>query len=77
MKIPWQAALGMVFCSGALFLALTFTGLRRKNHRSHFPLKLMIAISCGIGLFIAFIGLKNGGIIAIGPVHFVKAGTFV
>jgi len=48
MKIPWQAALGMVFCSGALFLALTFTGLRRKIIEA-IPAEIKIAISCGIG----------------------------
>jgi adenine/guanine/hypoxanthine permease len=74
MKIPWQAALGMVFCSGALFLILTFTGVRQKIIQA-IPLELKIAISCGIGLFIGFIGLKNGGIVASDPVTFVKAGA--
>lgn len=74
MNIPWQAALAMVFLSGMLFLILTLTGLRRKLIES-IPPEIKIAISCGIGLFIAFIGLKNGGIIAADPVTFVKAGA--
>ena len=74
MKVPWPAALGMVFCGGALFLALTFTGIRQKIIEA-IPVELKIAISCGIGLFIGFIGLKNGGIIAADPVTFVKAGN--
>ena len=74
MKVPWPAALGMVFCSGALFLLLTFTGIRQKIIEA-IPVELKIAISCGIGLFIGFIGLKNGGIIVADPVTLVKAGA--
>lgn len=73
MNIPWPAALALVFCSGALFLMLTFTGIRQKIIEA-IPLELKVAISCGIGLFIGFIGLKNGGIIVADPVTFVKAG---
>jgi AGZA family xanthine/uracil permease-like MFS transporter len=74
MKVPWPAALGMVFCSGALFLVLTFTGIRQKIIEA-IPVELKVAISCGIGLFIGFIGLKNGGIVAGDAVTFVKAGV--
>jgi adenine/guanine/hypoxanthine permease len=74
MKVPWPAALGLVFCGGALFLVLTFTGIRKKIIEA-IPVELKIAISCGIGLFIGFIGLKNGGIVAADPVTFVKAGN--
>ncbi|MBI4584899.1 MAG: NCS2 family permease [Planctomycetes bacterium] len=73
LKIPWQAALGLVFLNGVLFLLLSASGIRRRIIEA-FPLELKIAISCGIGLFIAFIGLKNGGIIGSDPVTFVKAG---
>ncbi len=58
----WQAALGAVFISGVVFLILSVTGLV-----SHFdaavPASLKNAVAAGIGLFIAFIGLQNGGII--------------
>jgi adenine/guanine/hypoxanthine permease len=74
MKVPWPAALALVFCSGALFLVLTFTGFRQKIIEA-IPVELKIAISCGIGLFIGFIGLKNGGLIVADPATFVKAGN--
>jgi AGZA family xanthine/uracil permease-like MFS transporter len=74
MKIPWQAALGMVFISGALFLVLSLTGIRRKLIEA-IPMEMKIAISSGIGLFILFIGLKNGGIIVSHPATFVTAGA--
>jgi len=73
MKLPWQAALGLTFLSGLLFLVLTVTGLRRRIIEA-IPVEIKTAISCGIGLFIAFIGLKNAGIVAADPVTFVKAG---
>jgi AGZA family xanthine/uracil permease-like MFS transporter len=73
MKIPWQAALAMVFCSGALFLVLSITGVRQRIIQA-IPQELKLAISAGIGLFILFIGLKNGGVVVSDPVTFVKAG---
>lgn len=74
MKIPWPTALGLTFLSGLLFLGLTVTGVRRRIFES-IPQELKTAISCGIGLFIAFIGLKNAGIVAPDPVTFVRAGA--
>ncbi len=74
MKLPWQAALGLTFFSGLVFLGLTVTGLRRRIIEA-IPVELKTAISCGIGLFIAFIGLKNAGIVAPDPNTFVKAGN--
>ncbi len=62
MQYGWQAALGAVFISGIVFLILSVTGLV-----SHFdaavPVSLKSAVAAGIGLFIAFIGLQNAGII--------------
>ena len=72
-KIPWQAALGLVFYSGVVFLILTLTGIRRKLIES-IPHELKMAITCGIGLFIAFIGLKGAGIISANPATFVSLG---
>ena len=74
MKVPWEAALGLTFVSGVLFLMLTVTGLRRRILEA-LPREIKTAISCGIGLFIAFIGLKNAGIVAADSVTFVKAGN--
>jgi len=61
-EIPWEAALGIVFYNGVLFLALTLSGLRKKIADA-IPASLKIGVQCGIGLFIAFIGLKNAGLI--------------
>ncbi len=73
--VPWQQALGMVFINGIVFLALSLTGIREKIVRA-IPYALKIAITCGIGLFIAFIGLKNGGVIVASPATFVTHGDF-
>ncbi|HMH13992.1 MAG TPA: NCS2 family permease [Edaphobacter sp.] len=62
MGIPWQSALGAVFLSGVIFLALTFTGLRQRLVAA-IPHQLHAAVGGGIGLFIAFIGFRNAGII--------------
>lgn len=66
MGIPWQTALGLVFLSGILFLILTFAGVRQLIV-SAIPRSLFAAIAAGIGLFIAFIGLKGAGIVTANP----------
>lgn len=73
--IPWQEALGMVFVNGVIFLLLSVSGIREKIMAA-IPHSLKIAVTCGIGLFIAFIGLKNGGVIVSNPATFVAAGDF-
>lgn len=72
--VPWQAALGLVFWEGLLFLLISLSGLRQRLVEA-IPHSLKIAISCGIGLFIAFIGLKNGGVIAAHKETFVALGS--
>lgn len=64
MGIPWQTALGAVFISGLVFLALTLTSIRQLIIHS-IPSSLKIAITVGIGLFICIIGLKLSGIMTI------------
>lgn len=71
--IPWQAALGLVFYSGLIFLMLSVSGLR-KSLVEAIPIELKLAITAGIGFFIAFIGLKNGGVIVANPATFVALG---
>jgi len=66
MGIPWQTALGLVFLSGVLFLVLTFAGIRQMIV-SAIPRALFSAIAAGIGIFIAFIGLKGAGIVVGNP----------
>jgi len=61
-QITWQTALGAVFISGLFFLILTMIGLRKKLVEA-IPPGLISAIAVGIGLFIAFIGLGNLGLI--------------
>ncbi len=73
--LPWSEALGMVFVNGIIFLSLSVSGVREKIIAS-IPLGLKIAVTCGVGLFIAFIGLKNGGIIAGNAATFVGPGDF-
>ncbi|WP_414830566.1 NCS2 family permease [Alteromonas sp. H39] len=71
--IPWDAALGIVFWNGVLFLLLTLTGVRTKVAEA-IPAELKIGVQCGIGLFIAFIGLKNAGLVVDHPATFVTLG---
>jgi adenine/guanine/hypoxanthine permease len=73
MKIPWQSALGLVFINGCLFLLLSITGIREKMLAA-IPSPMKIAIAAGIGLFIAFIGLENGGLIVANPATLVSMG---
>jgi adenine/guanine/hypoxanthine permease len=62
MGHTWQFALTAVFLEGIIFLLLTFFNIRELIVNS-IPISLKHAISAGIGLFIAFIGLQNAGII--------------
>jgi len=71
--VPWSAALGLVFYSGLIFMALSVSGLRQKLVAA-IPMELKLAITAGIGFFIAFIGLKNGGVIVANPATFVALG---
>ncbi|MBL8178957.1 MAG: NCS2 family permease [Bryobacterales bacterium] len=74
MGIGWETALGAVFLSGVAFLLLTVTGLRQLIV-SAIPTELYAAVAAGIGLFIAFIGLKNAGIIVPHPSTLVTMGN--
>jgi len=72
-QVPWQAALGLVFYSGVIFFLLSITGARKKLVTA-IPREFKLAITCGIGLFIAFIGMKNGGLVVADPATFVTVG---
>jgi AGZA family xanthine/uracil permease-like MFS transporter len=74
MGVPWQTALGAVFISGVIFLLLTFGGIRQKLLGA-IPYQLHSAVAGGIGLFIAFIGLRNSGIIVPSPATTVTLGN--
>ena len=74
MHIPWQAAIGMVFYSGLLFLLVSATGIRRKIIES-FPDSFKKTVAASIGFFIAFIGLRNAGIIIPDPHSIATLGN--
>jgi AGZA family xanthine/uracil permease-like MFS transporter len=73
MGVPWETALGCVFLSGAAFLVLTLIGVRQLIVGA-IPRALFSAVAGGIGLFIAFIGLKDAGIIVANPATTVGLG---
>jgi len=75
MKIPWETALGIVFLSGILFVILSLTNFRVWIMTS-IPMSLRRAISAGIGSFIAFIGLKQMGMITASDATLVTLGDF-
>jgi len=74
MHIPWQTALGAVFLSGCIFLALTAGGIRQMILHA-IPHELYAAVASGIGLFIAFIGFRNSGLVIGDPATLVGLGN--
>ena len=73
LGLHWTVALGAVFFSGVLFLILTVGGIRQAIINA-VPRDLKLAISVGIGLFIAFIGLKGTGLIVENSATYVALG---
>ncbi len=73
MGYSWQFALTAVFLEGLIFLGLTAFNIRELIVNS-IPINLKHAISAGIGLFIAFIGMQNAGIIVDNPATLVSLG---
>jgi AGZA family xanthine/uracil permease-like MFS transporter len=74
MGVPWQVALGAVFLSGVAFLVLTALGVRQLILAA-IPHELYAAVAAGVGLFIAFIGFRNSGIIVPNPATTVTLGN--
>ena len=73
MGVSWPAALACVFIAGLAFLLLSITGARRLVVEA-IPRPVLAATAGGIGLFIAFIGLKDAGIVVADPATTVKLG---
>jgi len=73
MGITWQAALGAVFISGCLFIVVTLLGLRGMIVNG-IPKSMRVAITVGLGMFLALIALKNAGIVVASEATLVKAG---
>ncbi len=71
--LTWQQALAAVLLAGVFFIAITLTGLRAKIVNS-IPHSLQCSIAAGIGLFITFIGLEYGGLVAASPGTLVRMG---
>jgi AGZA family xanthine/uracil permease-like MFS transporter len=73
MGVPWPIALGIVFLSGSLLLLLTLVRIREVICEA-IPGGIKYGIATGIGIFIAFIGLKEAGIVVSHPATFVSMG---
>ncbi len=75
LGLTWQTAMAAVIVEGLLVTIMVLTNLREAVLNA-IPLSLKFAIAVGIGLFIAFVGLKNAGIVVPDPVTYVKLGDF-
>jgi AGZA family xanthine/uracil permease-like MFS transporter len=75
MHVPWQTALAVVFFSGVLFLVLTVTKVREQIVNG-MPDCLKHSTAAGIGMFIAFVGLRNAKLVVANPATFVGLGSF-
>jgi AGZA family xanthine/uracil permease-like MFS transporter len=75
MHVPWQTALGAVFFSGVLFVLLTVTKVREQIVNG-IPSGLKHATAGGIGMFIAFVGLRSAKLVVANPATFVSLGSF-
>jgi len=74
MGVPWEVALGIVFLSGLFFVLLTFLRIREMVVDA-IPECIKYGTAAGIGVFIAFIGLKDAGIVVSHPTTFVTLGN--
>lgn len=73
MGYTWQQALAAIFISGLCFICLSLSGIRKRIIMA-IPKELKFALSAGIGFFIAFLGVKNAGLIVSNPATFVGLG---
>ena len=75
MGYSWSAALAGVFISGVIFILISVTGVRKMIINA-IPVQMKLAIGAGIGFFIAFVGLKNAGIVVANESTFEAIGNF-
>lgn len=73
---PWQAALGAVFISGVLFVIISLLPIRAWLINS-IPRNLKLGMAAGIGFFLAFIAMKNAGIVVENPATLVSLGNLI
>ncbi|MFZ0805202.1 MAG: NCS2 family permease [Candidatus Sulfotelmatobacter sp.] len=74
MHVPWRTALGVIFLSGVFFLILTVTRVREQIVNG-IPDCLKHSTAGGIGMFIAFVGLRNAKLVVANPATFVSLGS--
>ena len=75
MHVPWRTALGVIFFSGVVFLILTVSRVREQIVNG-IPDCLKHSTAGGIGMFIAFVGLRNANLVVANPATFVSLGSF-
>ena len=75
MHVPWRTALGVIFLSGIVFLLLTVTRVREQIVNG-IPGCLKHSTAGGIGMFIAFVGMRNANLVVANPATFVSLGSF-
>jgi AGZA family xanthine/uracil permease-like MFS transporter len=75
MHVPWRTALGVIFFSGVFFLILTVTRVREQIVNG-IPECLKYSTAGGIGMFIAFVGLRNARLVVANAATFVSLGSF-
>jgi len=75
MHVPWRTALGVIFFSGVFFLILTVSRIREQIVNG-IPETLKHSTAGGIGMFIAFVGLRNANLVVANPATFVSLGSF-
>ena len=75
MHVRWQTALGVIFFSGVFFLILTVSRVREQIVNG-IPDCLKHSTAGGIGMFIAFVGLRNANLVVANPATFVSLGSF-
>src|ERR1700735_5740970 len=75
MHVPWRTALGVIFLSGVVFLILTVSRVREQIVNG-IPDCLKHSTAAGIGMFIAFVGLRNAKLVVANPATYVGLGNF-
>jgi adenine/guanine/hypoxanthine permease len=75
MHVPWRTALGVIFISGVLFIVITITRVREQIVNG-IPDCLKHSTAAGIGIFIAFVGLRNAKLVVANPATFLGLGSF-
>ncbi|MYM71936.1 NCS2 family permease [Duganella sp. FT109W] len=73
MGVPWQSALGAVFISGCLFIIVSLFKIR-EHIVNGIPHSLRVAITVGLGLFLALIAMKSAGLVVANPETLVRVG---